>query len=441
MSAAALAQRNPVRVLMITPDHLMIDRRILQEAQTLQQAGYAVEILAGFECAEPDTYERDGVRIKRFKFDWKDPRADWILPLLRHAPEGLRSGLLRHARRAVALLTGRTSFENYVLRQVAASSYDILHCHDFPLLAVAAAAKRRVPTPLVYDAHELYHAQAQLPARIQRRYKRRERRLIRRADLAITVNPFIARIMADEYGCVTPAVLLNAAPFCARADARIGLRERLHLEQQDRIVLYQGWMSPERGIDRLVRAARHFPRHVRLVLIGYGANEQELRQISAEQGTDNGRVIFLGRVESEDLAPLTRSADLGVIPYYAVDLNNRYSSPNKLFEYASAALPFVCNDLPFLRSIIDKYGFGVSGNLTEPEAAAAAILSIVEDSSRLRALKDLAEKAAVELNWEIEGGKLVALYEQVILPKLDSTGERVSAVNRGAPAHSLPLAK
>ena len=132
MSAAALAQRDPVRVLMITPDHLMIDRRILQEAQTLQQAGYAVEILAGFECAEPDTYERDGVRIKRFKFDWKDPRADWILPLLRHAPERLRSGLLRHARRVVALLTGRTSFENYVLRQVAASSYDILHCHDFP---------------------------------------------------------------------------------------------------------------------------------------------------------------------------------------------------------------------------------------------------------------------------------------------------------------------
>ena len=248
MSAAALAQRGPVRVLMITPDHLMIDRRILQEAQTLRQAGYAVEILAGFECEESDAYERDGVQVRRFKFDWKDPRTDWILLLLRRAPERLRTSLLRNARRGGCTGHRPTSFESYVLRQIMARSYDILHCHDFPFLAVAVAAKRRRLTPLVYDAHELYHAQAQLPAHTQRRYRKRERRLIRHADLTITVNPFIARIMADEYGCATPEVLLNTAPLCARADARIGLRERLHLEQRDRIVLYQGWMSPERGM-------------------------------------------------------------------------------------------------------------------------------------------------------------------------------------------------
>ena len=56
--------------------------------------------------------------------------------------------------------------------------------------------------------------------------------------------------------------------------------------------------------------------------------------------------------------PLTRSADLGVIPYHSIDLNNYYSSPNKLFEYAAAGLPFVSNDLPFLRWIIAEYGFG-----------------------------------------------------------------------------------
>ena len=71
----------------------------------------------------------------------------------------LRSGLLRIARRAVALITGRTRFEDYVLSQIMASSYDVLHCHDFPLLAVAVEAKRRRPTPLVYDAHELTSGQ------------------------------------------------------------------------------------------------------------------------------------------------------------------------------------------------------------------------------------------------------------------------------------------
>jgi glycosyltransferase involved in cell wall biosynthesis len=436
MNAGTSVELDPVRVLMITPDHLMIDRRILQEAQTLRGAGYEVEILAGFECPQPSAYVQDGVRIRRFKFDWADSRVDWILPRLHWVPDRMRRLLLRIAGRGVSLITGRSIFENYVLWQVMASSYDILHCHDFPLLAVAVEAKRRRPAPLVYDAHELYHAQAQLPVGTRRRYRRRERRLIRHADLVISVNPFIARSMADDYGCALPEVLLNAAPQGARVDARAGLRELLHLEPRDRIVLYQGWMSPERGIDRLVRAARYFPAHVRLVLIGYGGYEQVLRELSSEQGTDDGRVIFFGRVASEDLAPLTRSADLGVIPYHAIDLNNYYSSPNKLFEYAAAGLPFVSNDLPFLRSIIDRYGFGIAADLGRPEAVAAAILSVVEDPIKLRGLKELADQAGRELNWEKEGVKLLALYERVILPKVvrdavRTAGDAVASSNAG----------
>ncbi len=223
-----------------------------------------------------------------------------------------------------------------------------------------------------------------------------------------------------------------------RADPRSGLRELLQLDPRDRIVLYQGWMSPERGIDCLVRAARHFPAHIRLVLIGYGANETALRQLSAEQGTNDGRVIFFGRVASEDLAPLTRSADLGLIPYYGIDLNNYYSSPNKLFEYAIAGLPFLSNDLPFLRSIIDQYGFGVAADLSRPEAAAAAILSIVEDTIKLHALKDMAEKAGEALNWENEGKKLVALYEQLVLPNVGGGAVRASAGN-AAVTNSAPM--
>jgi glycosyltransferase involved in cell wall biosynthesis len=425
--SATPAHRGPARVLMITPDHLLIDRRILQEAQTLRQAGYEVEILAGFECLEPSAYEWEGVRIERFKFDWTDSRVDWIVPLLLWAPGRLRTLLRRIGRRVAGLFTGRSSFERYVLGQIAARRYDILHCHDFPLLAAAVEAKNRRPTPLVYDAHELYHAQTVLPARTRRRYRRRERHLIQHVDLVITVNSFIARIMADDYGCVMPQVIFNAAPKDTGAVGRTGLRERLHLDQRDRIILYQGWMSRERGIERLVRAARFFPSHVHLVLIGYGDYEQVLRDISTKQGTDDGRVIFVGRVEGNDLAPLTRSADIGAIPYHDVDLNNYYSSPNKLFEYAAAGLPFVSNDLPFMRWIITHYGFGETIDLTKPESAAAAILSILNDPARLRALKNAAENAGAELNWENESKKFLALYDRIIPTSLDSARAHMSA--------------
>ena len=180
------------------------------------------------------------------------------MPLLQWAPGRLRSLLRRVGRRVAGLITRQSSFERYVLQQIEARTYDILHCHDFPLLAAAVEAKRRRPTPLVYDAHELYYAQIVLPPGTRRRYRRQERRLIQHADMIITVNSFIAQIMADQYGCAMPHVIFNAAPRNTSAIARTGLRELLHLVQRDKIVLYQGWMSRERGIERVVEAARFF---------------------------------------------------------------------------------------------------------------------------------------------------------------------------------------
>lgn len=403
-----------MRVLMITTDHLMIDRRILQEARTLRAAGYDVELLAGFECPEASTLEQDGIRIFRFKYDESQTPLQRVMTSLRvhWRLRRLLGRVMRVAHRTFAAVSPLTAFEHYVLGHVLERDYDILHCHDFPLLAVAVEAKRRRGRPLIYDAHELYHAQVQLPARIQRRYRARERRLIGHADLAITVNPFLASIMADDYGCKPLAVILNAAPLRQGSERRSDLRAQLGLAAQDRIVLYQGWMSPERGLDRLIRVARYFPLHVHLVMIGYGPNESELRAISAEQGTDDRRVIFLGPVEADDLARMTPSADLGVIPYHGIDLNNRYCSPNKLFEFLAAGVPFVCNDLPYLRTVIDTYGCGIVADLAKPEAAARAMLAQLGVAEDLSGLKHAAHAAARVLNWEIEGQKLVALYRQ-----------------------------
>lgn len=402
-----------MQVLMITTDHLMIDRRILQEAQTLRQAGYGVALLAGFECSTPEAYEQDGISIARFTFDWSDSRLERIFRWIPLQPGRLRSWLWIAARRLIAGVTGLTSFEHFVLRQVMARDYDILHCHDFPLLNVAVEAKRRRPTPLVYDAHELYHAQSQLPARVRRRYRRREARLIRRVDLAITVNPFLARIMAEDYGCEMPEVILNAAIVPSRSQSPLDLRKRLGLSPLARIVIYQGWFSPERGLVKLVEMARHFPANVHLVMVGYGAHELDLRAVSAAQGTDDGRVMFLGRIEPEELARLTPSADLGVIPYHGIDLNHRYSSPNKLFEFLAAGVPFVSNDLPFLRTVVDTYGCGFVVDFAASERAANQILARIDDPEAMSRLKQAATAAARVLNWEVEGRKLLALYNGV----------------------------
>lgn len=404
-----------MRILMLTSDHLMIDRRILQSAQTLIDAGATVRLLAGFECSKVESYDIGKIRVERNVFDWHDTRVQRILDGLPIKLTGrAHTAAWISVRNVLTRLTNLNSFEHFVLRKALEQPYDVVHVHDFPMLKSGLHAAHRAGVPIVYDAHELYHAQAVLPEKTQKAYRAMERRLIKDVDAAITVNPFIAAEMAKDYGVPAPHVLLNAMPL--KTIEGEGLREKLGWDNSVRIVMYQGWMSAERGIDRLVRAAPRFPDNVRLVLVGYGAAEDELKRISREQGTDDGRVVFYGRVEPEELAPLTASADLGVIPYSPVDLNHYYCSPNKLFEFVMGGLPFLANDLPYLRSVCETYGVGEVLDLQSEEAIGRAVTNIFADPSRHQRMRDAAIKARQVLNWDVEGGKLLEIYRQKIEP-------------------------
>ena len=407
-----------MRILMLTSDHLMIDRRILQSAKTLIDAGASVRLLAGFECPKADIYDIGQLRVERNVFDWHDTRVQKVMNKLPIKFTGnLRTLVWIKLREAISKVTNLSTFEHFIMRKAFEQPFDVVHVHDYPMLNPGLRVARRAGVPIVYDAHELYHAQAVLPEETQRIYRATERKLIREVDVAITVNPFIAAEMAKDYQIPAPNVLVNAMPY-KPLEGR-GIRNKFGWDKSIRIVMYQGWMSSERGIDKLVRAAAHFPPNVRLVLVGYGAVENELKKISEEQGTAiNGRVVFFGRVEPEDLAPLTAEADLGIIPYEAVDLNHYYCSPNKLFEFVMAGVPFLANDLPYLRLMCETHGIGQTVDLKSEGALARAVGEVLGNEKRYTEMREAAVRARKVLNWEIEGGKLVELYNQKISPRV-----------------------
>ncbi|MBA3771248.1 MAG: glycosyltransferase [Ramlibacter sp.] len=404
-----------MNVLMVTADHLMIDRRIVQEAGTLVEQGHQVTLLAGFECPKRESYVMDGIRIERFEYDWGHSPFAPIARKLRLRPSSrLERFLARAWRWLSSRLLDMSSFDDFVLQRLMEYPVDVLHVHDFPMLRAGVELARVRKVPLVYDAHELYYAQVQLSEATQRRYKRAEKRWIRHADHTITVNPYIARLMAERYEVPAPTVIFNAAPSQPKSTAR-PLRERFGLSPGARIVLYQGWISDNRGIDRLVLAARDFREGTVLVIVGYGAYLDTLRQLVEAHGLAL-RVHFYGGVDSDQLHPVTCDADLGVIPYFGVDDNNYYCSPNKLFEFAIAELPFLSNDLPFLRDIGQRYGNGVSADLGSPGSIAEAVNRILGDPDAMARLRAGALAAKRELNWEVEGRKLLAVYESLDRP-------------------------
>jgi len=69
------------RVLMLTPD-VIIDRRILIEAETLIDEGYELYLLAGWDGKSEDLFEVQGrIKIERIKYQGIDQRFSFVYKL------------------------------------------------------------------------------------------------------------------------------------------------------------------------------------------------------------------------------------------------------------------------------------------------------------------------------------------------------------------------
>src|SRR5690606_27547898 len=134
---------------------------------------------------------------------------------------------------------------------------DVVHAHDVNTLPTAWLAAALSGARLVYDAHEIstdregYRPVRNLVAGI-------EKRLMPRADAAITTTTLRAKFFARAYGVPRPLVLANM-PRLAEIPRSSRIRDALRLNREWPIVLYQGGIQQGRGLERLAQAAEHVP--------------------------------------------------------------------------------------------------------------------------------------------------------------------------------------
>lgn len=404
-----------LRILMLSPDAQMIDRRILQEARTLIDAGHRVVLLSGFECREPDAYEDRGLVVKRYVYDWRDRRRTKLNKRLGRGVGVLVWPAFRLVNRMGG---GANAFEAFVLEKALEHEFDVVHVHDFPMLRVGVMAAKARGVPIIYDSHEFYPVQSCFTPEEQRRYLAIERALVRSCAQIITVNPYLARMLAEAHGTPEPMVILNACEAPSQtagdlsAEARRKARAEYGLPPDAFIFVYQGWLSPERNLKPMIEAMAGLDDGAVLLVVGYGDYVATLKELAKTHGVSE-RVIFYGRVESTDLPAVTRLCDVGIIPYRAVDEMHRYCSPNKLFEFISSEIPILASDLPYLRDIVAGYGIGWLGDFGSAHGLARLMSDIRADAAGLAAARRMLPKASAELNWAVEGRKLVAIYDAI----------------------------
>jgi glycosyltransferase involved in cell wall biosynthesis len=107
------------------------------------------------------------------------------------------------------------------------------------------------------------------------------------------------------------------------------------------------------------------------------------------------------------------SADLGVVIYRNINLNNYLCAPTKLYEFVMVGVPVVVSDFPELAAFLDEFPAGRTFDPEQPVSIAAAVNAFfrADEVEHLRC-KQALERARRIFTWEQEGQKLLHIFRR-----------------------------
>ena len=127
-------------------------------------------------------------------------------------------------------------------------------------------------------------------------------------------------------------------------------------------------------------------------------------------------VDMMGWLGRPEVTALYRRVRVGLVLFQPAP-NHVESQPNKLFEYMAAGLPVVASDFPLWRKLVTDLECGLVVDPSDPRAIADAVQWLIDHPAEAQAMGERGRMAVLEkYNWEVESGKLLALYESLIGP-------------------------
>ncbi len=261
----------------------------------------------------------------------------------------------------------------------------------------------------IYDSREVYSAAAPLSGKRFKQWiqTRLEKRYVKFVDKFVVTGERDKVILSKIFGDEKPFYVVKNYPKYKKPIESNILREKLSINENDKILIYQGMVMKGRGLDLAIEAIANLENFA-LCVLGEGDYIKTLRDRARKLGLEN-KTFFWGTVPYNELHAWTCSADIGLALIEPISLSYELALPNKLFEYCQAGLPSLATDLPAMKEVIDNYGVGayVDRNATFGQIA-EAIKSIAQKENYSK-IKEICLKSAKEFSFEGQKKELLRL--------------------------------
>jgi len=302
----------------------------------------------------------------------------------------------------------------------------ILHAHSPVLNAIPALwVGRRLGIPVVYEVRAFWEDAAvdhgtEREGGVRYRLTRAvETWALRRSDAITTIceglrGDIVARgIPAGKVTVIPNAVDIDG--FTASGVADQELRGRLGL-QDARVLGFIGSFYAYEGLPVLLQALQHLRargENVRVLLVGGGRQEAELKRLAAELGVAD-RVVFTGRVPHEEVGRYYDLIDVLVYPRLPMRLTELVT-PLKPLEAMAQGRLVIASDVGGHRELLRQGETGLLFRAGDAESLAAVAQDLLRNRARWPALREAARHFVEnERNWR----ESVARYRGVYGPLL-----------------------
>jgi 1,2-diacylglycerol 3-alpha-glucosyltransferase len=289
---------------------------------------------------------------------------------------------------------------------------DLIHSqHPFVMGGLAAAFARDMKLPLVFTFHTRYDEYAQqyvplVPKLAGMLTNEIVGRYLEKCTTVVVPTPSVRDLIWEEYGSGVPAAVV---PTPVDLSAYHGLdpgRIRAELKLEDaEVLLYVGRLVGEKNLGFLLRAfARIAPRRprARLLLVGDGTHKRDLENMARELKLAE-RVMFTGAIPLSEVPHYAAAADLFVFS----SLTDTQGLV--LIEAMAAGTPVVAVEAPGPVDVLAQGGGVLVPTREEPFIE--AVLGLLADGSRRRAMGEQAARAAQRYSIPAVTERLLEVYE------------------------------
>lgn len=282
------------------------------------------------------------------------------------------------------------------------TDFDVIHAHDWLTYPAGVAARAVTGKPLVCHMHATEFDRS--GEHINQQVYDIERMGVHAADRVIAVSQLTREILINRYG-VEPGkvdVVYNGVDKEGSQPV-----DGVKIEKDDRIILFLGRITMQKGPEYFIRAAKRVLEKVdkvKFVVAGSGDMAQRMIEEAARLGIGH-KVLFTGFLRGRDVERVFKMADCFVMP--------SVSEP-----FGIVALEAIIHDTPVIISkqsgVSEVLSHALKVDFWDVDDMANKIVAVMKYPPLSATLREHGEFDVRRLTWADSARKVVASYGQAM---------------------------